>query len=163
LTERVDSLAQAQENMSKVLNALIVDHQELRKQVGGLSMSVGYGIEDKLIPKMEAAALAEFGITVSLVDRRNITYNDGRYDEINIYCEGIKEGKSVYLIGEAKAQPGKRDFQNFSKVIGRLKSHLKIEIQAFMVGYQYSPEVESYADEHYPEIRRYKTFQLLRY
>jgi len=97
---------------------------------------------------------------IGLVDRRNIFYADGNYDEINLYCEGAKAGKRIFIIGEAKAQPGKKDFDAFSKKLDRLKTLLKGDIEAFMVGYHYSPAVESYADGRYPYIRRFKTFEI---
>ena len=161
LKQSMDGLAEAQRQTEKTLKKYIVDHEIVKKQMGGLTMSVGYGIEDRLIPKMKAAALHEFGIDVSLVDRRNVVYPDGKYDEINIYCEGNRSGKPVFIIGEAKALPGKKDFDRFSQLLDRLKQHLKGDIEAFMVGYQYAPDVESYANRKYPHIRRYKTFQLL--
>lgn len=50
---------------------------------------------------------------VNIVDRRNIIYPDGKYDEINIYAEGMKNGKISFIIGECKAQPGKKDIDKF--------------------------------------------------
>ena len=152
LKASMDGLAEAQRQTGNVLRKYIIDHEIVKKQLGDLTMSVVYGIEDKLIPKMKAAALHEFGIDVSLVDRRNFVYPDGKYDEVNIYCEGNRNGKPVFIIGEAKAQPGKKDFDRFSQLLDRLKHHLKGDIEAFMVGYQYAPDVESYANRKYPHI-----------
>jgi len=126
-------------------------------------MDVGYGIEDKMIPHLRQFALHEFGIEVTLVDRRNVFYPDGNHDEVNLYVEGKKDGHTQYLIGECKAQPGKKDFDKFSQELKRLQSVLKGEITPFMVGYHFAPEVESYAVEQYPQILRYKTFQITAY
>ena len=162
LTEAQSRTEEQIKELSETMKLMAEKQHTFNRQLGGLSMTIGYGIEDKLIPNMAAVAQAEFKITVSIVDRRNIIYDDGKYDEINLYCEGIRDGKPVYLIGEAKAQPGKKDFNKFSKILKRLHNHLQCDIEAFMVGYQYSPDVEIYADEHYPDIRRYKTFQILK-
>ena len=142
------------------MKALSVGLKDLRSQVGGLSMSVGYGIEDRLIPHLKQFAFQEFGVEVTLVDRRNITYPDGKYDEVNLYVEGKKDSIPVFLIGECKAQPGKKDFDRFAKRIERLQNVLKGQITALMVGYHYTPEVEAYADRLYPSILHYKTFQI---
>ncbi|HQJ31350.1 MAG TPA: hypothetical protein PLG18_09460, partial [Syntrophales bacterium] len=136
----------------KELHALVREHRETRRQLGGLSQSVGYLLEDRIIPQVGAYARRQFGIEVSLVDRRNLIYENGEYDELNIYAEGMKEGRPVFLIGECKAQPGKRDLDRFAKLIARVRRRLSGEVQALMVGYQIAPAVEDYARTRHPEI-----------
>jgi hypothetical protein len=156
----VRALTEAQERTEASVRALADDQKDMRKQMGGLAMAVGYGIEDRLIPHLKAFARREFGIEVTLVDRRNVIYPDGAYDEVNLFAEGAKDGRSLFLIGECKAQPGKKDFDRFSKMIQRLQTLLSGEIQPFVVGYHFTTQVEVYADKHYPHIRRYKTFNI---
>jgi hypothetical protein len=156
-------LAVAQKQTEIAVTALVVGQENLRTELGGLSMDVGYGIEDKMIPHLRQFVLHEFGIEVTLVDRRNVFYPNGKHDEVNLYVEGKKDGHTQYLIGECKAQPGKKDFDKFSQELKRLQSVLKGEITPFMVGYHFAPEVESYAVEQYPQILRYKTFQITAY
>ena len=158
--KRVEELAEAQKRTETSLNALAVTVKDLQVQVGGLSMAVGYGIEDNMMPHLKRFALREHGLGVTLIDRRNIFYPDGKYDEINLYVEGIKDGHSIFMIGECKAQPGKKDFDRFDKMLTRLRDVLKGDIIPFMVGYHYAPDVESYAIKEYPHILRYKTFQI---
>ena len=158
--KRMGELAKAQEQTEKAVKALAAGLTDLRKQVGKLSMAVGYGIEDKLMPHARRFASTEFGMEVKLVDRRNLMYPDGGYDEVNLYVEGEREGRKAYLIGECKAQPGKKDFENFSKRLERIRTHLGDEIIGVLVGYHFSPEVEAYARDRYPEIRRYRTFEV---
>jgi predicted transcriptional regulator len=160
---RLEELAVAQKQTEIAVTALAVDQKGLRSELGGLSMDVGYGIEDKMIPHLRQFALHEFGIEVTLVDRRNVFYPNGEHDEVNLYVEGKKDGHTQYLIGECKAQPGKKDFDKFSQELKRLQSVLKGEITPFVVGYHFAPEVESYAVEQYPQILRYKTFQITAY
>ena len=156
-------LAVAQKQTEIAVTELVVGQKGLRSELGGLSMDVGYGIEDKMIPHLRQFALHEFGIEVTLVDRRNVIYPNGNHDEVNLYVEGKRDGHTQYLIGECKAQPGKKDFDKFSQELKRLQSVLKGEITPFVVGYHFAPEVESYAVEQYPQILRYKTFQITAY
>lgn len=165
--QRLDALAESQWELTEAqkrteisVRALSIGLKDLRTQVGGLSMAVGYGIEDRLIPHIKHFALQEFGMEVTLVDRRNIVYSDGKYDEINLYVEGKKDSVPVFLILECKAQPGKKDFDRFAKRLERIQNALKGQITSVMVGYHYTPEVEAYADRLYPNIFRYKTFQV---
>ncbi|MCX7634642.1 MAG: hypothetical protein N2Z74_02725, partial [Syntrophales bacterium] len=116
------------------------------------------GLEDKIMPYIAAFARQEYNVEVSIVDRRYVTYPDGRHDEINIYAEGVKGGEGVLLVGECKARPSKKDVDRIAAVVKRLKAHLGLPIYTFMVGYTYTPDVERYLREKYPEIRPVKSF-----
>ncbi len=157
---RIEKLTEAQERTEKTVRMLVLNQKTMSVQLGGLSMAVGYGIEDKIMPDLKSFALQKYGIEVMMVDRRNVVYPDGKYDEINLYAEGVRNSRPVFLIGECKAQPGKKDFDRFDKMISRLQSVLRGEIVPFIVGYHYAPEVEAYADSRYSRISRYKTFQI---
>ncbi len=149
---KMEELAEAQKETKKEL-------KDVKKQLGGLSMDVGYGIEDKIIPYIPVFGKKEFGIDVSLVDRRNIVYSDGKYDEVNIYAEGTKNGKLSFVVGECKAQPGKKDFDKFSRMAERVKKILTGEVFCFIAGYHFTPDTESYAKRKYPHIRIYRSFE----
>lgn len=106
---RMEKLAQAQTKTEKELHKSAKSHQQLQNQVGGLSDSVGYGIEDRLMPFIPDFARMEFGLEVNSVDRRNMEYSDGKYDEVNILASGHINGEPCFLIAECTAKPGKRD------------------------------------------------------
>ncbi|MHB1665572.1 MAG: hypothetical protein ACYCT7_10010 [bacterium] len=155
LTIKVGELAEAQTKTEKEIRGLA-------KQVGGLSMAVGYGIEDKYIPIMDDFVLKQYGVVAKTVERKFIEYKDGTYDEINLYIEGETNGKKIYIIGESKAQPGKKDFDRFDTMLKRFKNNFNTELKAFVIGYQFSPEVERYAKAEYPNIDFFKTYQIER-
>ncbi len=156
---KIAELAEAQKKTETGLQTLTVTVKDMQKQLGGLSMDVGYGIEDKIIPYIADFGKKEFGIDVGLVERKNIVYPDGRYDEINIYAEGLKNGIKSYIIGECKAQPGKKDFDRLSKVAERVKKILEGDIYTFVAGYIFSPDTEAYAKNQYPDIKFFKTYE----
>ncbi|MEZ4528858.1 MAG: hypothetical protein R2941_23345 [Desulfobacterales bacterium] len=157
--KRVEELAEAQMRTENEVKTLVVAVKDIRKQLGGLSTDVGYGIEDRIMPYMRDFGKKEFGIDVRLVDRRNLVYPDGNYDEINICAEGRKENKPAWLIGECKAQPGKKDFDRFSQMTQRAKTVLHGEVHTFLVGYHFAPDVEMYAKKEHPHIRMCRTFE----
>ena len=162
---RVKELAEAQKKTEETVRRLVVDMSDVKKQLGGLSMAVGYGIEDKYIPVMESFALNRYGADIDVVERKHIIYPDGKYDEINLYLEGRIKNKKVYIIGESKAQPGKKDLDRFNLMLGRLRNYFKVKddaIKGFMIGYIYAPEVEDYARSKYPNIDLFKTYQIER-
>lgn len=104
--QRMDTLTQALTQTQLELKQLVEEHKVTRKLWGDLTNTVGYGLEDTIMKYIHDYALKEYGIAITTVDRRYVTYPDGRYDEINIYAEGTKNGTNVYLIGESKAQLG---------------------------------------------------------
>ena len=162
LTASVDELAQAQSRTELIVQKLSESVMDIRKQMGGMAMAVGYGIEDKLMPHIPEFVDTVFGIRADIVDRRNIVYSDGSHDEANIYVEGEKNGNRIYLIGECKAQPGKRDFDKFAGLLGRIRENREGNVSGMMIGYHYAPDVENYAKENYPAIKFYRTFEVER-
>jgi hypothetical protein len=162
LAARVDELTQAQNRTERIVQKLSESVVDIRKQMGGLAMAVGYGIEDRLMPHIPEFINTVFGIRAGIVDRRNIVYSDGSHDEANIYVEGEKNGNRIYLIGECKAQPGKRDFDKFARLLGRIRENREGDVMGMMIGYHYAPDVENYAKKNYPAIKFYRTFEVAR-
>ncbi len=156
LNETVKKLAQELVEMRLQFGAEIKD---IRQQLGGLAMAVGYGIEDKVMPYFFDLAKKDYGILVKRVDRRNYIYPDGRYDEINIFAEGAKGRKRHVIVAECKAQPSKKDTDRLIEMAERLRNDTKATIYPILIGYMFSPEVESYAKEKYPALRLMKTYE----
>jgi hypothetical protein len=158
LGSKMGELAEAQKQTQKELRELVLEHKETRRQLGGLSQDVGYGLEDKAMPFMVDFVKKSYGIEAHRVERKNIVYPNGQYDELNIYVEGTKQGKKVYVIGECKSQPGKKDADKFHQMIERVQRVLAGEIFLFMVGYSYDPAVEIYIREKYPRVSIFKSY-----
>jgi myosin heavy subunit len=156
--KRVEELAEAQKRTEKELRELVAEHKETRRQLGGLSQVVGYGLEDKTIPFMVDFVKKNYGIDANRVERKNIVYPNGKYDELNIYVEGTKKGKKAFVIGECKSQPSKKDVDKFHQMIERVQTVLEGEIFLFMVGYSYDPEVEIYIRDKYPKVSMFKSY-----
>ncbi len=161
--QRLIELAEAQRKTEDKLDELSKEFRreisEIRKELGGLSMAVGYGIEDKVMPYFFDLAQVDYGIQLEQVDRKHYIYPDGRYDEINIFAEGTKDGNKCFLIGECKAQPSKKDIERFVKLIERLHKALLAPIYPIFIGYVFAPEVEHYAQIEYPDLRLMKTYE----
>lgn len=161
LIGRVEELAEAQKRTEESLNKLIKRVDTVEIQLGGLSMAVGYGIEDKLYPHLRNFVAKEYGVMVHKVTlRNNVIYSKGKFDEINLYIEAIKGQKDILIVGECKAQPGKKDIDKFINVAKRLKEKFKKEVYPFIVGYAFNPGVEEYIAEKYPDLRYFKTYQI---
>ncbi|WP_291319922.1 hypothetical protein [Desulfonatronospira sp.] len=160
LVQRVDELAQAQAKTEAEVRKLAISHRELKTQVAGLSDSVGYGLEDRLMPYIPEYARLEFGLDVESLDRKNVIYPDGKYDEVNILARGSLDGETGYLVGECKAKPGKKDANRFASMLDRLSTVLEGRLIPVLIGYTFAPEVESYVSRKHPHIRLVKTYAL---
>jgi predicted transcriptional regulator len=171
LTARVDQLAEAQRKteerlneLTERVNQLAKEHQRTREILAGLSDTVGYGLEDKIMLYMYDFARDEFGVEVEVIERRNIVYPDGRYDEVNIYVEGFRNGAKVYIVGECKSRPSKREVDKLIEKVERVREFLGGEVYAFIVGYTFAPDVEEYIKEMYPWLKMMRSFEFdLRY
>jgi myosin heavy subunit len=146
--QRVEELAEAQKRTEECLRKLIEEHRETRRQLGGVSGTVGYYLEDRALKSLPSLLKERYGITLtSRPIRRFLEDKRGRPLEVNIYAEGRKDGKEIYVIGESKAQLSKNDIRDFlTKKIGSLS--LKKEIFPLVVTYMIQdPKVEDYAKE----------------
>jgi hypothetical protein len=149
----------AQKPMEKKLHNLVNDHEEIRHQYGDFVQILGYKMADKIMPFIPDFLKKNYGIDASLVERKNIVYPDGQYDELNIYVEGTKGGEKVFVIGECKAKPGKKDVDKFHKMIERVRTALKGEVFLFLAGYTFQPIVENYIRENYPQTGIFKSYE----
>jgi predicted nuclease with TOPRIM domain len=158
LAEAQKQLAEAQKRTEKELRELVVEHKKTRRQLGGLTQDVGYGLEDKAMLFMADFVKKNYGINADRVERKNIVYPNGNHDELNIYVEGTKQGKKAFVIGECKSQPSKKDADKFHQMIERVQTVLVGEIFLFMVGYSFDPAVETYIREKYPKVSIFKSY-----
>jgi len=167
---RVEELAEAQkrtesrvEELAQALKVLTASHEDLKTQVGGISHTIGYELEERFYLILPKVIKEDFGAEMeTYLERRYILYPNGKDDEINIYAEGRLNGEKIYLIGESKAQLGKGDIDDFGKKIKRIKNHLKGKILPIFLCYIVHPRVELYLQEKYPEIKIYKSYELKR-
>ncbi|MFN3481205.1 MAG: hypothetical protein ACK415_12590, partial [Thermodesulfovibrionales bacterium] len=97
LAKSQKELAEAQKRTEEELRTLVSEHKKTRDILAGLSDLVGYSLEDKIFPYMEEFVRQEYGLEIVVLDRRNVVYPDGRFDEVNIYVEGRRNGEKVYL------------------------------------------------------------------
>ena len=158
---RVEKLAEAQHKTEEKLERLIDEHRKTREQLGGLSHTVGYRLEDEAIWALPELLNKDFGIKVLEGLRRGyVETTVGKYVEVNIWGEGEKNGKKLAILGEAKSQLKKRDVSAFVKTVSRLEDMLDTEIFPVLITYQTSPEVEKAAKER--NVKIYFSYELKR-
>ena len=145
--QRLNELAEAQEKTEKELKKLVTEHRKTREQLGGLSHTVGYILEDRAYKGLPELLKRDFNIElISTLKRDYIEISPDNYFEINIIGKGKINNKIYYIIGEAKTQLKKKDVNNFLSKIKKIENIFPERIYLF-VTYQTSPQVLSYARE----------------
>jgi len=144
----VEELAQAQKRTEQELQKLIKEHTKTREQAGGLSITVGYILENEAMKALPTLLLKEFGLKVEdRLVRKFIKDKRGRPIEINIIGKAIRDGERVVIIGEAKTQLSKNKVLEFlRKKIKPLEGVFKEESFPILVTHMITqPDVEEYA------------------
>lgn len=143
----VEKLAEAQKRTETELYKLVKEHQKTREQVGGLSMTIGYTIENEAYKALPSLLKRDYGLVIrGRLKRQYIKDNKGRYIEINIIGEASRNGKGVTIVGEGKSQLSKNGVNEFiRKKLERVEGVYK-EIFPILITHMISePDVEEYA------------------
>jgi tetratricopeptide (TPR) repeat protein len=139
---RVDELAQAQARTERAL-------QDLTRQVGGLSETVGGDIEDIAYIVLHDVLKREFGWQIGVLERSWQQWN-GQPVEINVFGQAIDPGppqRSIWIVGEAKHNLTLREVERFALQVEQAKAHLTGEIFAVCFCYRARPEVRARLQE----------------
>ena len=145
--QRVNELAEAQKRTEEEVRKLISEHRKTREQLGGLSHTVGYILEDRSYAALPHLLSKEFGIKVEEIKRDFVELAPNRYEELNIIGKGKKNGTPVWILGECKTQLRKKDVDSFLKKISRIEHLFPGEKLLIMVTYQTSPQVRGYVQQ----------------
>ena len=158
--ERLGYLTEAQTRTEKTLNKLVLDHDDTRKQLGGLSNTVGYTLENAAYRTLPALLETDYDITVQ--DKLTRTYlrdNRGRSVEVNIYGRGSKNGRDVIILGKSKSQLSANHIDHFiSNRLAHLKPLFENVFPLLVTHMTSSEDVEAYAKER--GIALYYSYQL---
>ncbi|MFQ5812010.1 MAG: hypothetical protein ACE5I2_02280 [Anaerolineae bacterium] len=140
--QRIDELAQAQARTEQQM-------ERLAQQVGGLSDSIGYGLEDIAKVVLPGYLYRHFGIVLKgkLGEEldRHFFHIDGSDVEINLYGEGEHDGQRVVVLGEAKSRIYRSEVEKFAHNLAVIDHVLKGEVVRVMFGYFLHPSAEEAA------------------
>ncbi len=148
LAVKVEELAEAQKRTEERLDRLDKRVDNLQKEVGGISNALGYSLENSSYKALTKILPEKFGIKVEKLYRKNLVYPSGKFDEINIFGEGLKGRHKIYVIGESKSQFGLKDVKQFLKLLQRAKEFLQADIFPLALAHQFHPRAEEYLKEN---------------
>jgi len=121
----------------------------MRRELGGLSITVGYRLEDEAIKALPKLLKRDFGLKIEgRLKRGFVKDKEGKDIEVNIIGDARRNGKRVTIIGEGKSQLSKNAVDEFlKKKIKRLEAVYK-EIFPVLVTYMISePDLENYSKQ----------------
>jgi hypothetical protein len=119
--------------------------QQLARQVGGLSDTVGGDIEDIAYIVLYDVLKREFGWEVGILERTWRQW-DGGPEEINIFGRATDPNhpeRTIWIVGEAKHNLTLREVEQFARQVERARQHLAGEVYAVCFAYRARPEVRA--------------------
>jgi DNA repair exonuclease SbcCD ATPase subunit len=144
----INELREAQKRTEEEIRKLTNSLKSLKDEVGGLSHTVGYRLEDEAMKALPSLLQRDMDIKViGRLKRDFLEVAPHKYIELNIWGEGKKDGRRYVIIGEAKSQLKKRDVDNFIKKAEAIKRYIPKEQITLLVTYQTSPDVRTYAEK----------------
>jgi hypothetical protein len=125
---KVEELAEAQKRteikvaeLAEAIRQLTVTQQqfarkldETNEHLGGLTATVGYGLENHAYHSLPQLLQRDFGVTTEgSLHRRFVTDKNGQELEVNIFGAAVQAGKRIQIVGEAKSQLSTRKIDEF--------------------------------------------------
>ena len=159
LTKRMDELTQRVEDLVGEMKGMKITIQGVRQEMGGLSHTVGYRLEDEAMKSLPFLLKRDSSIDIEgPLIRDYVEIGPKKYVELNIWGHGLRGGKPVEVIGEAKSQLKKKDVDQFLKTLRILEPIINKPILPLLVTYQTSPDVRRYVQGK--NIALYFSYQL---
>ncbi len=147
--ERLNELVEAQKKTEEAIKRLVGEIEEVKEQVGGLSHTVGYTLENEAYKALPSLLKRDYNLEVTgRLKRGYIKDSKGQAIEVNIIGEAKRNGKRVFIVGESKVKLSKNDVRRFiERRVKRLEPVLG-ELFPLIVTHMISePNVEEYAKE----------------
>ena len=145
--ERFRELAETVRLTQEALRDLALTVKDLQKQVGGLSQTVGYVLENEAMKSLPELLLRNYGLRVEgRLKRRHVQDSTGRYIEVNIFGTATRNGEQVTLIGESKSQLSKNDIDRFlRRTVDALRAVYPNIFPILVTHITSEPDAEDYA------------------
>ncbi|MEM2533759.1 MAG: hypothetical protein QXK12_07055, partial [Candidatus Nezhaarchaeales archaeon] len=145
--ERLNALAEAQRRTEEALIKLAINLEALRVEVGRLSETIGFGLEDIARVVLPRWIYASLGIEVDGF-RREFIKVDGREVEINLYGEGELKGEKVIVIGEVKSRIYGSEVKDFyDNIYAPITRKEKAKVVGILFGYLIHPSARRLSEE----------------
>ncbi|GIV19188.1 MAG: hypothetical protein KatS3mg023_0939 [Armatimonadota bacterium] len=144
---RFRELAETVRLTQEALRDLALTVKDLQKQVGGLSQTVGYVLENEAMKALPELLRRDHGLqVVGRLKRQYVQDSAGRYIEVNIFGTATRDGEQVTLVGESKSQLSKNDVDRFlRRTVDALREVYPNILPIIVTHITSEPDAEAYA------------------
>jgi len=135
---KLEELVDAQKRTEIALARLTLGLDATRTELGGLSRSVSYSLENEAYRQLPRYLLETHGITIT--DRMVRFELEG--EEINIFAKGSRNGKALFIVGESElklSSVGK--LRQLEKKVSLVKNRYEGECIPLMITHFVRPQV----------------------
>ncbi len=149
LRRTVQELVEVQKQTQEDIRRLTWGLDDLRKQVGGLSITIGYTLENAAYKALPHLLNRDYGLQLDgELTRRFVEDSQGEHLEVNIFGQARRNGETITIVGESKAQLSKNDVDSFlRRKIQRLQGRYPNLFPVLVVHMISEWDVEAYARE----------------
>jgi len=134
----VEKLSQAQARTEIAMEKLAQAQTEMRKEIGGLGATIGFGLEDIARVVLPGYLERHYNIYVDELNRRFFRV-DKTDVEVNLYGEGRKNGRKIIILGETKSRIYEGEVKKFIQQISKVVPQVEHEVMKVMFGYLIHP------------------------
>ena len=133
------------EELATVVEKLALALRNLRVEVGKLSDTVGFGLEDIARVILPGWLYRHLGIEVDELRREFLTI-EGKEIEVDLYGEGILKGERVIIVGEVKSRVYESQVDRFYRdVYAPLSKTVSARVIGLLFGYLIHPSAKERA------------------
>jgi len=142
--QRMDRLAESQERAEHSLEKLAEALAATNRQVGGLSKSMAYALENEAFRKLPAYLKEHWGIEVE----KRLVRRFVSGEEINVFAQAVRQGEEILVVGETVLK-----LDDFSKLgqldknVAAVKERFEQSVAPLIVTHFARPEVAEKARE----------------
>lgn len=145
--ERLNELAEAQKRTEGTLEKLIISLYNLQVEVGRLSDTIGFGLEDIAKVTLLGWLYRHLGIEIDELRREFVKINSEEI-EVNLYGEGILKGEKIIIIGEVKFRIYSSEVKDFyDHTYIPIVKRVKAKVIGILFGYLIHPSAKKLAEE----------------
>jgi len=144
--ERLSELALRVDQLALSVERLVKGLEGLRIEVGRLSETIGFGLEDVARVVLPSWLYRHHEIEVEDL-RREFLLVDGREVKVDLYGRGKRRGRDVTVIGEVKSRIYGRDVDEFHEKLKEIKKTIKDTVIPVMFGYLIHPSTKDKAEK----------------
>jgi len=140
-------LAEAQRRTEETVMKLTISLDALKVEVGRLSETIGFGLEDIARAVLPTWIYARLGIRVEDLRREFIKVN-GKEVEVNLYGEGELKEEKIIVVGEVKSRIYGSDVKEFyDNIYVPIAKTAKVEAVGILFGYLIHPSAKKLSEE----------------